>query len=1582
MSPRRDRPGLPRRPGKPPERPPLTTPRPGPTTEFDQLLGDHPVLFAPVRLETRFTEPGPGGTRHLMVRIYPDQFHVDDHDPRLTDREASIGRGYWKAWRGASTPDEREQARARLLAQLPPRRAAWAASATRSGTPQQTSDGPRPARVGLLPDRWAVIGFIDDDGDLVEAFRAWTTRVRQPLNGGVDPAADWSSGAAADPGLAWMTDYDAAVEAGMAVTVDLTDHQDVARDGLAVLLAVGVSSAAPEATAEQVTELLAAHHYSDGIAFLPQGTPTNNTDQVDSGWSAREADPAALLARELDEPVEDAGRNSNGRRFARALGLRAADLLTRFEHADEDEESAQKAMNRVLWPVTLGQYMDRLLAGVDSPSTMPAEAIGNLHSRFIDDVRGGAPLPCLRVGSQPYGLLPVRFSSRLERWQDTSPWFEHTVLALREEWLHAARTAVPSMDPVAGASGGTAANDPDSVLSEILSNLAHPRRFLVRRLRSWRTTDTESIDELGDVIVALLLPFLYFDDPVFDAEAFSVIGRLGWALEILGGADHLGLPGHELTPLYDAGLADADAQIAALQALRGRVATLLSGDDADSARAWLDSLIILVEQHRARQSPLLEIGQPTLGFSGVVSPDVDDPTIFYSVYDRDEDTEVFERPLTTSEHASPARYLGELRDRVPVSRPEVTPGTPDMDVLPSGPALQGVRGRQPGRFPIPAPPRRRRAPTVNLDVDPGDLWNPTTPGGTQRQLPAAFHDSAPLLYQLLDGVVADVPVAQAAAYRAALDTLAGQPADALELRLRETLGLASHRIDAFTTSMARRRLDALPGGRTGSHVGGYGWVIDLVPDKAGALDSQGFIHAPSMQQAATAAILRSGWSAHGSDEAASQMAVNLRSDRVRSAAWLLDGVRQGQALGDLLGYRFERGLHDDGAAAWIDPVRRAVLLHGGDARDPRGPVDGLALLELHAERPDPASLLSDVPAEYLPADPLTAAAVERHLDRTSDLLDAAGDAAIAESVHQVAQGNPTRAAATLDALNQGEVPPPELLGMRTPVTGTGVINRIVVLLGDEGPVNGWSTTTARARADGRLEAWVARLLGPADRIACRARWVDADGAVSGWHVLTLADLGVSALDAVAEAPPPLGTTAAAASATPTSRAASGAGGEWGRRLEARLRATTTVPASAAVEIAWGPGADADTVPMADVAELAGQLRTLIGRCRPLTARDLSSPESPAAGEVPLDVLAQHVGPVESGFRSRADALVRLLPWDLATAQRPRPRGDAAPGDLHRAMLAMSDYPLPGSVPVAGYTDDEDDLDRLWEAAWTLGVEVQRRVKLLDDQDRSPTGEGTPDKDPTGKDPTDKARTDQSPAAPGAVDPRTRLRRVWEVVLGRWLPPVVGFAPPADGPLGDDGAGPGFAATADLVGSDPAVVTDFVARAGMVRADVRHLDQALMLAELVRGGAAQTWAVAQQPHVDADPWVGRGAPVADTGGRVHWLAIDHRSPGGPVGVAHGLFVDEWVDRIPQREVTTGLAIHSDAPAARAPQSLLLGVTPDDDTPWSLDLVTATLLQVLEDATVRAVSPQALSALGHHLPAIFSPGRVSGDLPGQS
>ena len=171
-------------------------------------------------------------------------------------------------------------------------------------------------------------------------------------------------------------------------------------------------------------------------------------------------------------------------------------------------------------------------------------------------------------------------------------------------------------------------------------------------------------------------------------------------------------------------------------------------------------------------------------------------------------------------------------------------------------------------------------------------------------------------------------------FRASLAYLSTLPAPRLEQLLTGTLDLCSHRLDAWITSFATKRLTEI---RAASPTGTLVRSLRLgdepqagptqaqagpVPGEKGPIvqstTNPGFVHTPSLTQAATVAVLRSGHLAHSGEEASDDLlAIDLSSQRVRLASWLLEGVRQGQPLGALLGYRFERRLQEARLARFV-----------------------------------------------------------------------------------------------------------------------------------------------------------------------------------------------------------------------------------------------------------------------------------------------------------------------------------------------------------------------------------------------------------------------------------------------------------------------------------------------------------------------------------------------------------------------------------------------------------------------------------------------------------------------------------------
>jgi hypothetical protein len=293
-------------------------------------------------------------------------------------------------------------------------------------------------------------------------------------------------------------------------------------------------------------------------------------------------------------------------------------------------------------------------------------------------------------------------------------------------------------------------------------------------------------------------------------------------------------------------------------------------------------------------------------------------------------------------------------------------------------------------------------------------------------------------------------------------------------------------------------------------------------------NNQGFIHAPSMDHAVTAAILRNGHISNADQQEGSQYTVNLTSERVRRATRILQGMREGQSLGALLGYQFERGLHERHAPLELDkfiqPMRNQLPLDANrlpETAEAAGPNEAIAARNvIDGRRLSNVIRKLDVAVRRYPfgiphlpaASTEEASAIEAEADRLLDTLDALADVAIAESVHQYARGNFDRAAGMLDAMAQGG-PPPEPEVIQTPRTGVSLTHRVALHLTPNASVG--PNATPRTRAEPRIASWVAERLPPMTRIACNVTYFDqAQDRVSNPVAVTIADLGLDAIDLV------------------------------------------------------------------------------------------------------------------------------------------------------------------------------------------------------------------------------------------------------------------------------------------------------------------------------------------------------------------------------------------------------------------------------------------------------------------------------------
>ncbi|WP_433684662.1 hypothetical protein [Nocardia sp. CA-119907] len=1357
-----------------------------------------PVLLLPVRIETRST----ADRAALRVRIYPDDIH----------------------------------ARA----------------------------GEADVRTALLPDCFRVVAVQGD---------ARSTKVGEPIDprgvalgpgsapenlGALVDGLRGAPGVAPDPELAWLTEYKAAEDAGMAVTVRL-EKPDVRVDRLFVLgIRTGVD---PADAAAQFGALIRAHAEHDGAGFVPAGTATNNTASARSAWSR-----PLVPTNPSHTPRPAAVAGSNAEVLAAAFDLDPT-LLTDLDHAQDTDQLSAAAFATALWPVTWETALEKLLAPTAKGAVISARARRELREHALESVRGRGPLPTLRIGKQPYGILPVSASNR---WRPKGSGTVEGPLArflarIRPLWS-AGAAKVPTI----------ASGDLERDLPLILGQSAVSRALRVRSVLDATTAATVA-DALGTGRNTLIQQVL--------SNALAAVTGAGPAAlrppDLLGRtARILALPlAHDTDPAFCAALlasAPLPEGASVLQALlalaearaRHEVEQLLAQERLWRLRGWLSDATALLPDE------VIQAGTDALDRLGGHA--WDDPT-------------PFRRAATGIE-----RSVGAF------------------DIL-----------RHRALFPLAAS-RPHYADTVR-----------TAETGARGAAEAAR--AGQRLAELRTAI-------------ARIRTITDTPTRAL--LLSETLDCASHRLDAWRTSVVTNRLTtARKAGVRGLAVGAYGWVenIEIAPphpvhDPVAGVDATvfdacrdgGYIVAPSPAHAATAAVLRGARLTHDpGDTGDAALDIDLSSTRVRAALGVLDGVRAGQPLGALLGYRLERWLHDTVAAGhrldrFIYCLRSLAPIVTAKSTDravgavpttlesiaAAEVVDGVRLLEI--QRADPTLItarLGQPPAAYAaylekwPAptdDEVTAvlAAIKR-LDR---LHDAVADLLLAESVHQLVLGSPARSAAAMDAL-AGDGLPPEPEVIRTPRSGVALSHRVVVLLPPPAPAVGWAST-ARSDTHPALAAYAAAAFGPPTRIVLA---VDEFGTPTA----TFAAAALSALDLVV---------------------ASDGGAADPAAFWALLR--RRVPAFATIEqpiLIRPAGLAPELLTFGEAWALAGSLYAAITSSRALTPTDLVR-----AGDV--GTVATRV--IDRGdLRQRANAAVSGLRKVIDTPAEPLARADA-----YTAFGLGT--PITGAIP----TDTE-----LSEHVAALTAAANQRhataVAALAAYDATP------------------------PAAD--TDAVAALTEVMSVVLGDRLPTLPVCLAAADAFATALNNGTPVVTEARKV-TDGRDIRPWLTRAARVRPAVGRFAETILLREAL--GRPVALRTAQLPGGGFGTWIGlpfstAAAPEQPVTG---WVV---EVPAGlaATGTISGMMVDEWAEVVPLRRPvrdpvdgtptgelreigTAGIAVNANGPNARAPQALLLAVNPTTE-PWTPQTVVDVLDDTLASARERAVTLERLPLAARLLPATY-------------
>jgi hypothetical protein len=1543
-----------------------------------------PVVLFPVRLETRFFAQADGSSE-LRVRVYPDKVHIDSHEPQLTPEELTWGKHFWEeTWRAAGDEERAKAAWRQLADRFDPPRAAWVARAleplNRDDRPDTAIaiDAPLPKPVRfpapptqaeswmrapvsrVLPNLWVVLGY--KDGRVVVNVKG--SLIQEPLAAGPDPSPTTvPDQLGIDEGMKWMVDFDVAEKAGMGIRARLRNEDAAA--GLDFLLVLGIRDSLNQATdwTPPLRELLAAHHYTSGLSFLAPGTPSNNTQDAPSGFSSSDQGHEESYAAERATPAFQRGDGSNADVLTNALGLASAgDVLASLPGATAREQLDARQMNTALWQCTWGYFLLQMLGvGEGSESPLTDDDIAWLRSHFIDYVRANGPLPALRIGRQPYGVLPV---TSLNAWKPPAGQeaqfrrdaaLRDFLIRLRDIWRRN-HADVPRL----GRSGDTPQeNGIDNDLLDVLSMDALSSSYSIRNV-------------MGRQYLEHLLVFWSAD---YFLDIWNDPGPVEPPEEEAPEDDD---PPEDLTPRQRVEFLRRQRELRleierrnrekqlAFARERARFAALVNNKKSAIAEWWetQDRLAATVlpglgitwrprVAHGAFATPVANLTGALVqaGDGRSLSPNYIEALLAARDLNkvRFHDQSLEQPPPPTLLHFllrhSMLLEYGAAASRLLIGRQLLAPALrrePELVDLPLGRLTQTVWRQLATKISVP-----------NVgDLELGKYLLGFTPSGEPD-------------------LAREPGLGTLSAFRASLSHLQSLDVDRLETLMAGTLDLASHRLDAWITSLATKRLAELRKAAPSSVLfGGYGWVMNLKPAEARTnvtplppgeqaplvelAGNPGFVHTPSLTQASTAAVLRSGHLTHAGSEHGTPddvLAIDLSSERVRLAAWLLDGVRQGQPLGALLGYRFERRLQEMRKAQFILSFRELAPLVARKLEQPGPPVgtqpveaiaannvvDGLALLRrLQKARSvtpprwdqDTIPFGQHVGQQKIalpPADPANPdfAALQAELAVLEDAVDAVSDALLAESVYQVVRGNPLRAASTVESISGGEAPPPELEVVRTPRTGVALTHRLITLFSGEPALSPeWTRpdNPIRADAEPHLNAWAAKLLGGPDKFRCVVERLDPDtGRLLDAKELVLDELRLAPLDFL--------------------YAVEGAQGGQQAEIEQRIlytvmRRADGFPPGSLLRIhpERKPEWNRDELGYGELSELLRSVRKLLSGVRGIDDDDLNLPDRATAFSVDVAEL--------TGRAAAAEEALRRTLNDFAPALAAS--GTIDPELLRERVLRSAGFGVAGAVPLSAAGSSPSDRETLLTQAASIRRELAERVEQLN------TLAGSFDRSAaTGEETRDHAMA--------------RLRIIFGksfIVLPRFR---AANAAELEQALAD---------STRLQDGHPFSAITWFQRMARVRDGVARLNATLGYAEALNRGEKLRLTIAQLPFDAADRWV--GLPLQEgksmPGGKLS-IAIQSSAPVDVRKPLAGLLIDDWVEVVPSPRETTGIALQYDQPDAAPPQTILIAVPPDVDLPWTVWSLQQVLLETLDLARTRAVDPDALNEVGQYLPALY-------------
>ncbi|MFM9985586.1 MAG: hypothetical protein ACKVOK_10170, partial [Flavobacteriales bacterium] len=709
----------------------------------------------------------------------------------------------------------------------------------------------------------------------------------------------------------------------------------------------------------------------------------------------------------------------------------------------------------------------------------------------------------------------------------------------------------------------------------------------------------------------------------------------------------------------------------------------------------------------------------------------------------------------------------------------------------------------------------------------------------------------------------------------------------------------------------------------------------------------------SLSHAVTAAVLFSGYALNnlsGDSQVYNRSAINLTSERIRKALFVLRGIQAGNQLGAVLGQQFENGLHEsyyisdslDGDSIEMDKyihrLRKLFPLRDASGQQVQSDaqagevLDGLSILDavknLFGQYLTPNVSLYEYMLNHLSGaqgmDGLTWGTAmpdnnpERrvlawHIDQMAQTLDALGDLVVAESVYQISVGNTSRAAAFADMMSGAKaVADPEVI--LSPLKANYYTNRLVVNY-DPTMINTWSTVTSpRKDLDSGFNAWLISILPSPQFVQFQIKYKDSTSTSNTvlTSTLSLADLQIEPIDLLALTKSNLTLLT----------------GELNKRIIYSFRKTNFNAIDVEVEHAIDVSVADGLFSLDNLLPVLSQLKYLIEQSKPMTALDFV----PVPGETDSAFLNA------SGYFTRITAAKNALSNLALSLSAAVPVQTEAQCLVGLTLLEKAfRFGLHGILPSTSRKFDPVDSDFQSE----VGALLELSLVLVNDR----------------KSETNSLLTTFN----AGLTPEELLKKGQQILRTIFGGPVVCNPDITSLPAEVfDSLHP----DSQLIptGNSMAVESWLHANAQIRKTVHASLDISIwqdMTVDISPDSLVPIrWAPVQLPYVLNEPWLGLPfEEIPETTGKLSVMISSVESLSN-TQINRGFKLDEWQESIPEKEITGGIAMHLNQPGVEAPQCVMVAVPVMENATWKWNLndLTHSVLQAIDMAKYRALEPE--------------------------